>query len=103
MKNTKHTQGEWEITYGVTQKDENGNLYNTIFGERSHTEMVCKVIGKTREQVDSNAKLIAAAPELLEALLEICYKDLYGNYRIGYNSGSIVSDKISNAIKKATE
>ena len=50
----------------------------------------------------SNAKLIAAAPELLEALIECLegVKELNGEYQSGWQE---VIEKADKAIKKATE
>lgn len=61
MENFKGTKGEWKVTEGnfITPLDEEFALCK-VFGENN--------IYITREKEKSNAKLIAAAPELLEAL-----------------------------------
>ena len=60
---SKHTKGKWEVeicgetlaTYIVTKDNENiAQLSWTVFGA-------------DREEIDANARLIASAPELLEA------------------------------------
>lgn len=60
--NTKHTQGEW-VSKGC-------EIYNLNTGKTiARTD-----IGGTDEQTEANARLIAAAPELLEALEDILRK-----------------------------
>lgn len=61
MTTTKHTPGPWIV-------DENNA---TIFANDSRWEdptAICKVDTLPGEETDANARLIAAAPELLEAL-----------------------------------
>lgn len=70
---TKFTKGEWVYVGG-----DNGSCEINI-GET--TTSVCRWDKNTgvnvisREEMEANAKLIAAAPELLEALIE--YKRMY--------------------------
>jgi hypothetical protein len=96
INNTKHTPGPWYVTrhndlqYSISQK------------ETGYDEM----IEALDEEDEANAKLIAAAPELLEAL-----KDLLGDVmnlldkndtiRLG-TTGTIHIVKAKAAIQKAT-
>ncbi len=105
---TKHTPGEWHIEKSGTGKY---NRVFTIYG----TDNLCEKCGKGDGQwlicetlesavgykkAEANAKLIAAAPELLEALqgiLDIGKRDTSNpKYDCYYNTAK-------EAIKKATE
>lgn len=60
--NTKHTPGPWEaVEIGVIAQKitSHGNFY------------ICSLIDPENEEDKANARLIAAAPELLEALKQI--------------------------------
>lgn len=66
---TKHTPGPWEIerySYGLIQIV--GDL-KVISDDEEHFTTVVEQISATNEE--SNARLIAAAPELLEALVAL--------------------------------
>lgn len=87
---TKHTQGEWKVTTDgqkvtsiLDRNDANG--FNNVCSINEHVE-----------EREANAKLIAAAPALLEALIDIdeyCSKNLCTKHRC----------MITSAIKQATE
>lgn len=67
---TKHTPGPWRITDG-------GNVCNCV-GHTLHDEgHVCIAFAQPVPEGEANARLIAAAPELLAAL-EWC-EQVYGN------------------------
>ena len=72
MKEFKGTPGPWELNYVTYVTDSSGNH-------------LCEVLGdKTDLDEDlSNAKLIAAAPELLSALQDVI-KSLEITLRVGY-------------------
>lgn len=60
---TKHTAGPWAVTGGQTVHQPN----------KDHYKPICKAYGKYHKDADkseaeANARLIAAAPELLDAL-----------------------------------
>jgi len=63
----KHTKGEWKI-----------NPFNKLSIIDSFTDgygnLIAQVNGKEGEEREANAALIAAAPELLEALIELTYQ-----------------------------
>lgn len=60
---SKHTKGPWHRNVSPATK------YPTIFaGRNTHVARVVTDGGLTPEEVEANCDLIAAAPELLEAL-----------------------------------
>ena len=63
---SKHTPGPWEVAY----QDKNGQ--SVVKGE--HIEVATcwhHCVGSIEKEMHANARLIAAAPELLEALKEL--------------------------------
>jgi hypothetical protein len=65
--NVQHTPGPWEVEHPF---DEPG-----VYVGAPSTALVCKLypvdgrwVGDKREDIDANARLIAAAPEMLAAL-----------------------------------
>lgn len=94
MKN-KHTPAAWKI---------NGLLRNSYpdycrIKGNDIGNPICIVIHKANNEHEANAKLIAAAPELLEALQAIKEYCKYWNIQLG--SGIIL--QVDESIKKATE
>ena len=62
---TKHTPGPWDRNIPPASK------YPTIYaGRNTHVAMVLST-GLSQEEVEGNANLIAAAPELLATLKEV--------------------------------
>ena len=93
---TKHTQGKWELSHGA-------NTFPTIGSVELHQAIATvhkieKVKGFC-EEAEANAKLIAAAPELLEALIRVIEDREFDNNSIPQST----INKVKNAIKKATE
>jgi hypothetical protein len=69
----KHTKGPWELLDGRNIKTVNGIFY-LAYGCDEHSKMpffFSKENGWS--ELDANAKLTAAAPELLTALQELLY------------------------------
>lgn len=96
MSETKHTPGPWRFVRGY----DNSNA--VITGEGYGLE--CVALVKSTSCPQSDARLIAAAPELLEALKH-CY-DLLGRYEINRVDGDQIADEamsiVRSAITKAT-
>ena len=71
---TKHTPGPWTIRIGdewsYSVVTDHGELPN---GDRSYWTVAS--INTTRDEKAANLMLIAAAPELLEALMDLCSFD----------------------------
>ena len=95
----KHTKGEW--TYSQ-QRGKQGHCYAAQVWDDTGDCLATLRATENEEEATANAKLIASAPELLEALIvaeEIIY-DLNDRMEI------LVPDQletIQSAIKKATE
>lgn len=91
-----HTQGEWEIQgqLGTT----------TVMSGAIHIALVMDCDFKDRREQEANARLIAAAPKMLETLAEIL--DIYENKKQNgtpltvYEIGIMAT--IKTAIEKAT-
>ncbi len=99
MSEVKHTPGQWTADIGTRGCHINvGNDYNhpLSFGfEYSEFDK------KQREQGQANARLIAAAPEILELLIEA--KEVLNASSRASNWQEILTAKINTTIKKATE
>ena len=87
MSNTIHTPGLWEVCTSMS-----GIPF--VFTHEDNLGAIANMTG--RKEDHANAKLIAAATELLEALT-VCYKSL-----CTYGSHPIIEKQIDAAIKKAT-
>lgn len=107
---TKHTHGNWEIIEkknGMFSKKMQiaiKNFHPYPDKKTGSSDLIICDIRKSYlkgydERPEANAKLIAAAPDLLNALIEL-KKDIQAdkyNYRLG------TMNKVDEAIKKATE
>lgn len=93
-KTMTHTQGKWEI-----KSDPESILIHSPSGAISYIPHA----GKAVEEHEANAKLIAAAPELLEALTMLIEEtELYNpSNEVTKEFFEIARHKAYNAIKKA--
>ena len=97
----KHTPGPWHIAYGGQYADD-----YAIIGSKFSERAVCNM--EPRDYVQANARLIAAAPELLEALKNAnafieSLLDATPDEATDFltNNGENVSDTTRQAIRKA--
>ena len=94
----KHTKGPWRIrtwsdgSKGITDGDSKGYRHEIITN--------IDACGTNLEEQASNAKLIAAAPELLEACESLMQKVIDSSFDISPISGELA--RISKAVSKAT-
>lgn len=92
---TEHTRGPWRI----------GNARHMVFGpkrEDGGLAVTIATVGRAEGAARANARLIAAAPELLEAL-EAC-DDLFTRYLMigkGQPEANKVTELVREAIAKA--
>jgi hypothetical protein len=65
-----HTPGPWEI--GSINKRDKNLWWSAVFTPKStgkfHIPRACDALGVDREECEGNARLIASAPDLLDAL-----------------------------------
>ena len=88
----KFTKGDWFVFN-----------YNQIVSMPSQCKITNMISGWNPEQAKANAKLIAAAPDLLEALNNLVLaSDLSSNSPVVGNWNELINNA-KNAIKKATE
>ena len=102
---TKHTKGEWEVANQSEQKkwfnisSPSGIIARSFYGKLE--PIVYDYEAK------ANAKLIAAAPDLLEALQkvksELMYENLINKEKSSGRNWQVELDIINQVIKKATE
>jgi methionine synthase II (cobalamin-independent) len=97
MENLKHTKGEWEVDgHSIFPKGKGYSIAlvsNISIVNSKH---------KPLEETEANAKLIASAPELLEALIEYVNLDT-GNISALKTTPQQRKEKAINAINKATK
>jgi hypothetical protein len=89
----KHTPAPWQLTFGD-------------HGFAIHAGLTIVVmIDDTMDEWKANARLIAAAPELLDALESLSHLEIKGHALIDRlqfsDEGRALSDKITRAIAKA--
>jgi len=88
----KHTQGKWELSIkGVAFYIE----ADTLNGE----EHIAEVFGHSVSEVEANARLIASAPELLEALEECL--DQLSSWQDNHEEDTFTMKRAKEVINKA--
>ena len=88
---TKHTPGPWNIHFNDT-----GHATSIMADHK-----ICVMQTNNLDECNANAKLIAAAPELLEALIIAIDALDPEKEHLDYDDGAFL--EIKKAIKKATE
>ncbi|RIJ65139.1 hypothetical protein D1604_12530 [Brevundimonas sp. LPMIX5] len=83
MSGVKHTPGPWvaersveEWGVSVIASNETGHISNPTRGQVCHVSVVAGASGDDPELAVANARLIASAPDLLEALIALVDRDL---------------------------
>lgn len=104
---TLHTKGNWERKphIGITNQSKplNPVYYNNVCTTKGiGGQIIAKCLSKNREELMANAKLIAAAPDLLEALKYVL-KEKMNQHGETPELRSDIREKIEAAIKKATQ
>lgn len=92
---TKHTPGEWEYF-----KSKRGYY---VASKKDVEPAFIECFDKGEETNEANAKLIAAAPELLEQLIKAKEVILFLESQTKWKRDPSAMDKIDAIIKKATE
>jgi hypothetical protein len=115
MNNTQHTQGPWFTSEPKVSEIADGQTYFSIGSRNPERRGIVYVMPgffyphsvQTPEEMAANAKLIAAAPEMLEALIEAVstIKHLRDNEKeyISVASVNMSLSEIEKAINKATK
>lgn len=75
--NTKHIAGPWFARHVTIQNGKGGSQRWHILAGKDRSIQVCSLLGWDEDD-EANARLIAAAPELLEALKNLL--ESYGAY-----------------------
>lgn len=94
---TKHTKGEWYVS--TSRKEFDG--ITAIYAEDRMLIAEINVARRRDEENEANAKLMAAAPEMLEAL--IFARSVMISNGIFEASERLALEKIDKAIKNASE
>jgi hypothetical protein len=95
---TKHTKGEWVIKNQIAEYDGYSNMWYVAICLESD-RILQRIYGATKSEAEANAKLMAAAPIMLKALLEWQAANALGDAEM-LSQARITRDI---AIRKATE
>ncbi len=109
----KHTKGEWTITNEADgwKSSTNDILISDELNGAGKRKVVGRISGladgvnnaELIVEAEANAKLIAAAPEMLKALEEVTTFLGHVQPRIGKLAFNHIWEEVTEAIKKATE
>jgi hypothetical protein len=107
MSNTKHTPGPWQLT-SVPFELRNMDSVAAIYGPLTKDGGACFICDISRspgdKEAEANAKLIAASPELLEALEMLVNSIGFAKLnKTDKGQHDTAFEKALAAIKKATE
>ena len=101
---SKHTPGPWVISGPYIGDDSKHNLVVAMFANSSPIG-VRWVGGQNDEVTTANARLLSAAPELLDALETLAQMDVKGHQlqdRLQFtDEGRVILKKVRDAISKA--
>jgi hypothetical protein len=108
--NTQHTTGPWKATHALGDQGIARHIWSATDGVTSHRELVAMIpdVDGDREHINADARLISAAPEMLEALILLLNVEsaaLYGAHTSAANEGLDVPyhfEAARAAIAKAT-
>lgn len=98
----KHTPAPWTFV-GTVNHDHVQKTQLVLQANRRNAMNIASVIpcmGMTGEEVEANARLIAAAPDLLFALQQA--KLIVDEYGFQYDAGHLIIEMVDKAINKAT-
>jgi hypothetical protein len=107
---TKHTQSEWILNTQIDME-----LYKVVDllvftyenNDKSKPFAICRIHGESTEEGQANAKLVAAAPQLLQACLMLIHQAEISNYHSSNGLHALLDNlairEMRLAIKKATE
>ncbi len=110
MSKPKHTPGPWKAhsTYGRGLSEERFSLMGAVSSDDGFNVAQCEADAKIedwqerREIMDANAALIAAAPEMLEALEDILsYAQAHGEFGLDYTDDQTLEEVLCALINKA--
>jgi len=99
---TKFTKGGWTIKNPIAEYDSYSNMWFVVIWSESD-RIIQRIYGSTKSEAEANAKLIAAAPDLLKELVQLrkwvcALKDWAGGTSLDPDIESVDA-----VIKKATE
>jgi len=106
MSKARHTPGPWQLCYGGLPGDDGFSIASKINREVVCERWPCTCDNNDRERMTADATLIAAAPELLEMLVEIVAGDdaamsaLEMSFQVAFESPLTI--KARSLIAKAT-